>query len=175
MLNSTLFLEMTRWFAGDIRRINHFIKVAGFARAIGEAEGLDDETMRILDAVGLTHDIGIRVSEEKYGSSSGKLQEQEGPAVAREMLARLGHDSALVDRVCFLIGHHHTYSAIDGVDFQILVEADFLVNLDEEHASSEAIGSVRRKYFRTAGGLRLLDDLFPIKAGADAERTLNGS
>ena len=29
-----------------------------------------------------------------------------------------------VERICFIIGHHHTYKAIDGLDFQILVEAD---------------------------------------------------
>ena len=38
------------------------------------------------------------------------------------------------ERICYLIGHHHTYDKIDGTDYQILVDADFLVNLYEEDA-----------------------------------------
>ena len=44
----------------------------------------------------------------------------------------IGFSDSLIDRVCFLVGHHHTYTEIDGIDFQILVEADFLVNAREE-------------------------------------------
>ena len=32
---------MIAYYAGDVRRINHFLKVYGFAKAIGEMEGLD--------------------------------------------------------------------------------------------------------------------------------------
>ena len=86
----------------------------------------------ILEAAAYTHDIGIKPAEEKYGSSEGKLQEQEGPAVARGMLKRLGFAENVIERVCYLIGHHHTYTGIEGRDYQILVEADFLVNLYED-------------------------------------------
>jgi hypothetical protein len=41
------------------------------------------------------------------------------------MLGRLGFGAALVERVCYLVGHHHTYTNIDGPDYQILVEAGF--------------------------------------------------
>ena len=32
------------------------------------------------------------------------------------------------DRIAFLISHHHTIDQIDGMDYQILIEADYLVN-----------------------------------------------
>jgi hypothetical protein len=32
--------------------------------------------------------------------------------------------------VCYIVGHHHTISSIDGLDFQIQWEADLLVNLE---------------------------------------------
>ena len=35
----------------------------------------------------------------------------------------------VTERVAYLIGHHHTYDKIEGMDYQILVEADFLVNI----------------------------------------------
>ena len=48
-----------------------------------------------------------------------------------------------------------------GLDYQILIEADFLVNLDEGNESIDAFKSVREKIFRTKAGLAMLDSLFP--------------
>ena len=64
------------------------------------------------------------------------------------------------DRVCYLIGHHHTYDQIDGIDYQILVEADFLVNLAEEQSSRETIESVKGKIFKTKTGIWLINKIF---------------
>ena len=89
---------------------------------------MDERTLRILEAAAYVHDIGIRNAERKYGKCGGKLQEQEGPIIAQKMLSQLGFENYIVERICFLIGHHHTYDNIDGLDYQILVEADFLVN-----------------------------------------------
>lgn len=62
----------------------------------------------------------------------------------------------MIERVCFLVGHHHTYTAIDDIDFQILVEADFLINIFEDGMSQEAVCKIRDRYFRTNAGLSLL-------------------
>ena len=56
----------------------------------------------------MVHDIGIRPAEEKYGMSNGRLQEQEGPFYARKMLGELGFEEADINRICYLVGHHHT-------------------------------------------------------------------
>ena len=91
-------------------------------------------TQFILEAAALTHDIGIKNGEAKFGAGkcSGKTQELEGPPAAAELLAKLGFAPDVCERVCYLIGHHHTYTNIDGMDYQILVEADFLVNFYED-------------------------------------------
>ena len=115
-----LRLRMISYDGGDPARIQHFIKVYTFAVMIGEGEQLPEETMEILRAAALVHDIGIKVAEEKYGSSDGKLQEKEGPPVARQMLTEIGYPQEVVDRVCYLVGHHHTYLDMDGMDYQIL-------------------------------------------------------
>ncbi len=153
---------MIRYYAGDIKRINHFIKVYGYAKAIGEMEKLNDTTMEILEVTAVVHDIGIKVSEEKYHSSAGHYQEIEGPAVAAVMLTGLGYEKKFIDRVCYLIAHHHTYTNIEDMDYQILVEADFLVNLDEDKVSADSIKSVKENIFKTETGLSFLYSLFGV-------------
>jgi HD superfamily phosphodiesterase len=148
---------MISYYAGDTRRINHLLKVYGFAKAIGEREGLDERDQHILEVAALTHDIGIKVSESRYGDCSGKHQEVEGPPEARRMLLTLGCNPEVVDRVCWLIAHHHTYDDIEGLDYQILVEADFLVNMVEDALPLSAVDSIMKRIFRTATGSRLLE------------------
>ncbi len=146
---------------GDARRIQHFLKVHAYAALIGQLEKLPAKTQESLEAAAILHDIGIHAAQEKYNSSAGKYQELEGPAPAREILTKLGGCSAaFIDRVCFLIAHHHTYTDIDAPDYQILLEADFLVNAYEDDLSAAAIHSFRSKVFRTPTGCWLLDTIF---------------
>ena len=63
------------YFEGDAKRIQHFIKVYTFAKIIGENEGIDENTMTILESAAVVHDIGIKIAEQKYGRCDGKLQE----------------------------------------------------------------------------------------------------
>lgn len=139
----------------DPMRIHHLIKVHRFAQMIGRMEELDEHTQFITECAALVHDIGIRPAEEKFGSSNGKLQEQEGPAYARRMLKKLCFDEADISRICYLVGHHHTYTNIDGIDYQILVEADFLVNFYEDHLDQQTIQTVLQKIFQTDAGKKL--------------------
>jgi hypothetical protein len=68
-------------------------------------------------------------SERKYSSSAAKYQEMEGPPIARDLLKEFNLGTEFIERICFLIGNHHTYNKIDDIDFQILVESDFIVNI----------------------------------------------
>ena len=151
---------MIAYNTGDARRVNHLIKVYGFAKTIGESEGLDADTQEILEIAALTHDIGIRNSERKYGNCTGVHQQEEGPPEARALLSSLDASERVIERVCWLIAHHHTYSDIQGMDYQILVEADFLVNAFEDEMDIDAIRTVRERLFRTKTGTKLLDLLF---------------
>ena len=155
-----LFIKMIEFDEGDPRRIQHFTKVHSFARIIGKGENMDEASLFILEAAAYTHDIGIRVAEEKYGKCDGKLQEQEGPIVAQKILSELGFENYLIDRICYLIGHHHTYDNIDGMDYQILIEADFLVNLYEEDANRQAMETAYEKIFKTETGKMIFRKMF---------------
>lgn len=159
MINSVM-QNMITYYKGDPKRVQHFLKVHSFSKYIGNMEGLSPEKLEILEVAALTHDIGIRISEEKYGECGGKLQELEGPVVANQMLKSIGFEKDFIDRVCFLIGHHHTYDNIVGVDYQILVEADFLVNIFESRMEEDNVESVKTKIFKTKTGVELLELMF---------------
>lgn len=157
-----LMERMTGWYAGDPARIQHFIKVYTFAREIACGEGLDKAQTELIGAAALVHDIGIKIAEQKYGSSAGPLQEKEGAPEAEKMLLETGYPADMAARAGYLVGHHHTYTSIDGIDYQILVEADFLVNLFEDKASEKTIRSVFRKIFVTETGRRICRTMFGI-------------
>lgn len=161
MLNQ-LMLAMCEFDRGVPHRIQHFTKVHAYCRLIGQEEGLSPRQMEILEAAAYTHDIGIKPALEKFGSAAGPLQEQEGPACARKMLEELGFDGDLIERVCWLIAHHHTYQPVEGIDHRILIEADFLVNLFEGDASREAIETAYRQMFETGTGKRLMREMFDL-------------
>ena len=79
---------------------------------------------------------------------------------AEELLAKLGFAPDVCERVCYLIGHHHTYTNIDGMDYQILLEADFLVNADESNMAGDAIKAAKESIFHTKTGKKLLQDIY---------------
>mgnify|MGYP002672550905 CR=1 FL=1 len=158
--NNELLLKMIAYDAKDPKRIQHFLKVYEFAKIIGESEGLDAKTQHILETAAIVHDIGIKNAEAKFGNCSGKLQEQEGPAPARELLSSLSYDSDVIERVCYLVAHHHTYTNVDGLDYQILLEADFLVNLYEDGANTSAISHALEHIFQTDTGIHICKTMF---------------
>ncbi len=130
-MTGDLICEMMRVNRGDIRRINHALKVYSLSKCIAQREGVDASTLGIIEAAAVLHDIAIRYCESVYGSVSGKLQEKEGPGIARPILEKYTEDTAFIERILYLIAHHHTYENIDGIDYGILIEADFLVNAEE--------------------------------------------
>jgi hypothetical protein len=157
---NNLILEMINFDAGEPKLIQHFIKVYEFGKLIGSMENVSDEIMEIIQVVTIVHDIGIKVSIEKYGECNGKLQEQEGPVFATKLLDKLRFDQKLIERVCYLVAHHHTYSNIDGIDYQILVEADFLVNIYENKYNEMQIENIYNKIFITESGRKILRQMF---------------
>jgi len=157
---ATALQEMIRRNRGDQKRIEHSLKVFGYAQLLGRLEGLNPAKQFVLELAAILHDIGIHVSEAKYGYCDGKLQEQEGPPVARAILESIPVNPEVVDRVCFIIGKHHTFSAIDDIDFQLLVEADFLVNSVEEVVSPEGIKKFVEMNFKSESGRKVIGELF---------------
>ena len=155
-----IFQKAVTYDRGDAKRIQHFIKVHGFSRQIALAENMPEEDRVILEVAAILHDIGIHDSEEKYGDCNGNHQEEMGPPVARRLLQDSGLSAAAIERICFLIAHHHTYQNVVGLDYQILLEADFLVNAYEDELPEEAVRTFGDKVFRTEAGRKMLAELY---------------
>ncbi len=139
--------QMIAQSGGNLADINHFLKVYAFAKTIGEAEQLDADTQAVLEAAAILHDIACPLCREKYGSTQGKYQEAEGQILAAAFLKELGYPKNFVSRVAFLGGRHHTFTNVSGSDYQILLEADYLVNAGEHGYSRENIANTLQKVF----------------------------
>ena len=163
MIIRQVVAAMIDYFQDDVRRVAHALKVYGYAQAIAANEQMDSAQLVALETAAVLHDIGIHEAERLHGSSAGPFQELEGPPVARKILEKLRCDGELNARVCYLVGHHHSYDQIDGIDFQILVEADFLVNIEEDGLSQDAVRIIRKKYFKTASGTGILTRLYALE------------
>lgn len=152
--------KMIGYCRGSLGDIAHFIKVLAYAQTIGQLESLPPQTQQSLELAAVVHDIACPLCREKYGNANGKAQEEEGPPLAREFLLEMDLPGDLVERVCFLVGHHHTLNQVDGLDYQILLEADFLVNAHEGQKPRSAIEEMERQVFKTQAGTRLLQAMY---------------
>jgi HD superfamily phosphodiesterase len=159
MIIEKVIVKMIAYFGNDLRYTHHALKVHNFARTIAKLEGLSGEEQLTLEIAAVLHDIGIPESRRKYDSSAARYQEKEGPPIARELLKDLAIDEKIVERVCYMIGHHHTYTKVDKTDFQILFEADFLVNMYEGRASKERILDRQQKIFKTESANAILSSM----------------
>lgn len=157
---SELAARMIDYSAGNLHDINHLMKVYSYARTIGVCEGLDGTTQMTLEVAALLHDIACPLCREKYGNTNGSYQEQEGGPLAAAFLQGSGLDQAVADRVVYLVSHHHTPSMADGPDYQILLEADYLVNADESRYSRSAIEAAGKGLFKTRTGKMLLETMY---------------
>lgn len=157
-----LYQNMIAYYSGNPKRIQHFVKVHSFARLIGHMEKVSDEQLVIIEAAAYVHDIGIKPAERIYGDCNGKHQEELGPEPARMMLEQCGFANSQIERIVYLVGHHHTYTDIDGIDYQILVEADFLVNLFEDGGSIQSVQHAFDYIFKTESGKYICRTMFGI-------------
>ena len=160
MIVTSAIQKMIDFYKGNLHDINHFLKVWAFARTIGAQEGLDAHTQEVLELAAVVHDIACPLCREKYGSASGKNQELESPPLVDAFFEDLPVSSADIERISWLVSHHHTYTNVDGFDHRILLEADFLVNSVEEAMENEAVEAFGRRIFRTKTGLFYLQKLF---------------
>lgn len=147
--------RMKKYFDEDMPRINHALRVLYYGEKILNMEQVEQPFIHcVVEMACIFHDIGIKESEKKYLSAAAKYQELEGPPVAREIMLDILIRPDILERVCYLIGHHHTQRTVDGFDFQILWEADFLVNVEEGWIKVDA-GKEKEilcRHFRTNAG-----------------------
>ena len=149
---STAIQRMIELSDGNLHDIDHFLKVWAVARTIGELEGLDRHAQEVLELTAVVHDIACPLCREKRGDTNGKHQELESPPLVAAFFEGLSVERPDVERISWLVAHHHTYTNVDGIDHRILLEADLLVNAGENGYSRTMIEGFRERVFRTAAG-----------------------
>ena len=155
---------MMRYY-NDTRLSEHALKVYAYSRCIGAGEQLPANEMLILCAASILHDIGIPKALELYGSAMGEYQETEGALLAPGMLEEASVQPDIFERVVWLVGHHHTAALADSdMLLQILMEADYLVNLAEGNCPAEDIKVIRDGCFKTPTGIQYIEALFGLLA-----------
>ena len=162
MMVSEIATKMIEYSKGNLHDINHFMKVYAYAKIIGECENLDKNTQTVLEVSAIVHDIACPLCREKYGNTNGKYQEKEGEILVSEFLKDTGYSEEFINRVIFLVGHHHTIKDITGLDYQILIEADYIVNADESNYSKENINITTEKIFKTPTGIAILKSIYGL-------------
>lgn len=145
-----------------VHDVNHFMKVWGFARTIGILEGLDPVAQETLELAAVAHDIACPLCRRKYGQADGRHQELEGEELTRQFYEEFHLPEEQLERICYIVAHHHSFSGVQGLDYQIMLEADFLVNAGESEVSLDGILNFREKVFRTGTGIRLLNQMYGL-------------
>ena len=162
MTVSRLIIKMTEFLNGNQKDICHFLKVWAYAKTIGDAEIADAETRFILEAAAVVHDIACPFLREKLGRADGKNQELYGDGIVRDFLKDTDLSPAQIDRIAFLVAHHHTVENVEGMDWRILLEADYLVNAGECGFDKAHIRRTLDAMFETQTGRQLLRSIYGV-------------
>jgi HD superfamily phosphodiesterase len=159
VVRERLVSAMKETFGSDERRIAHAMKVLGYAEEILAVEG---GSALVVRAAAILHDIGIHEAERKHGSTAGRYQEIEGPPIARRIMEGLGLDEETIEHVCRIVGSHHSAGDIDTLEFRIVWDADWLVNIPDELAGAgkDKLKRTVERVFKTRTGREIGTKLF---------------
>ncbi len=156
----TYWKDIEEVYREDPAMIEHTRRVYTYALRIAEELAVSGEEKHSALLAALLHDVGIVEAYKKYGSRDGEYQHREGPPIARRIMERKGEKETTRERVVFIVGHHHDFSQVDGVDFRILVEADMLVNLPELLPDSGRWADFIEEFFQTNPGKNIARETF---------------
>lgn len=153
---SEAVVKMVQYSHGNRHDIDHFLKVYAYARTIAEGEKAPPEVREATELAAVVHDIACPLCREKYGDTNGKHQERESAPLLRRFFQGADIGAETLDRVVYLVEHHHTYTGAEGLDHQILIEADYLVNAGESGYGEENVRHTLETVFKTGTGRALL-------------------
>jgi hypothetical protein len=157
MLKDRVAIELKRYLKRDFRRIGHATRVARYAERIGREEQGD---IAVILIAAYLHDFGrLDVESEQHHAATGASLEEEGPAVARELLARAGAGEELTQEVCHILERDHSPGPKEDINFRSVHDAHMIALLEEgqkEHLwQREKIARIIEDSFLTHSGRRL--------------------
>ena len=150
--------EMIKYFS-KLSLVEHALKVYSYAYSIAVMEGIGGDDLLTIQCAAILHDIGIPNAIKIHGSGKGPFQEKEGALLVPEFAALANIPEALAPRITWLVGNHHTHEKCgEDILLQILMEADYLVNLSES-PDRYKVDEVKG-FFKTKTGKEYLACLF---------------
>jgi hypothetical protein len=139
LLKDRVAVEMKRYYRNDFKRIGRASRVARYAERIGKAEM--GNLAVILSAAYL---LGIGDGDAA------------GPAVAREILARLGAREEMIGEVEHIIAACAQSQPNDALNLRVVHDADLLETLDDENKTRQQkpdeLAERIERFFLTAAG-----------------------
>ncbi|MBQ7488184.1 MAG: hypothetical protein IJT77_11885 [Clostridia bacterium] len=85
-----------------------------------------------------------------------------GSPVNPDFLAETGLTEMQIGRIVYLVGHRHTFRDIDGLDYQILVEADYIANVCENAYSRDNVRNFKNTIMKTDSVKRIAASVFML-------------
>ena len=146
-------VEVKKYLGTDFKRIGHTARVANYAEKIGKKERAN---LPVILCAAYLYDIGVKKALEKYESDQPEYIEKESPAIARELMEKLGAKEELTTEVMDLVSVHHRPDENAQLSRKILHDADTLAHM---HACKGKNG-VDEQEFKAK-----LDRLFLTPAG----------
>lgn len=159
--------KMVEYSQGNLHDINHFMKVYAYASTIAQGEKLDEQTRKLTEIIAVVHDISCPLCRIKYGNTNGKHQEEESAALIEQFFKGTDLPEEVIERISYIVSHHHTIKNIEEIDYQIIIEADYLVNADESNFSGNNIRNMLDHVFQTETGRFLLQSMYQERLKKD--------
>ena len=75
-MNINNLLSQIFTYDPDGPNIHHLLSVHAYSRLIAQMENVDQHTLFITELAAYLHDIGVKISKEKYGNSQQGKQNQ---------------------------------------------------------------------------------------------------
>lgn len=160
LLITRLHKEVIEYFAStDLSQIGHTEAVHNFAQLLAKLERYDEHRQALIEMAALLHDIGCPNAKSKYGNTNAPNQEKEGKIVASQLLANYPIPEKDKELLAEVVGLHHHQKKLKEMGFEILAEADLIVNLLEG-------------YYDLGQADYLFDHLVSSKSGRDIYRNI---
>lgn len=152
MFKEKIIIEMKEVFKEIPFGIEHTLKVLKNAEDIMKGENIGEEEKEFISIIAILHDIGAVEAQKNTVLLMVSIKKGRTRSSERN-IKKVGYNKN-IDRICFIIGNHHTPSKIDGLDFQIQWEADLLENLTvmDKEKEQEKIKKCIDENFKTNTG-----------------------
>ena len=149
----------------DVSQIAHTLCVVAYTHLLAVSEAYDSGRIQRLEMAALLHDIGCPDAQLKYGNSLPVNQQKEGVRIVAEWSAHepfaSPDDAQWIAQV--VATHHNALKAVE-LGFEVLFEADLIVNLLEGYYPIEQAAALLHNAVRTPSGKALFSRLFALKA-----------